>query len=221
MYDGERTVHGPGGQSGRWYQWGIVAGLIACVTYPVAVFVPMAPGVRVVVGAIFGPALATACLALGRILLLRRDRVSAELGGYSGALAGALVTSMILVQLAVVNSSAPVGEPETAGALRRQVWDVILGLDVAFDMFIGLAMVLFGLAMRDDRRFGTILGWSGMVIGAVLVVGLNLWTFPEPPADAGLFDSGPFAGFWFLVVTLQVVRIYLGENSIATGSEDH
>jgi hypothetical protein len=120
-----------------------------------------------------------------------------------------LVTGMILVQLAVVQSTAPPIDPELGNVLRRRIWDVILGLDVAFDMFIGLGTVFFGVAMLGDERFGKIVGWAGIAIGLVVIIGFNMATFPDPPADAGLFDPGPLTGIWYLVVTIQMIRAYV------------
>ena len=45
-----------------------------------------------------------------------------------------------------------------------------------------------------------------MVLGALLVV-LNVVTFPTPPADAGLFDIGPFVGLWYLFLMIRVLIV--------------
>jgi hypothetical protein len=198
------------GLTRNWMLLGIAAGLVACITYPVSIFVPMpSPRLTVIVAGSFGPALAIACIALGRIMLVKRHSVSATLGAYCNALAGALVTGMILVQLAVVQSTSPTIDPELANVIRRRIWDVILGLDVAFDMFIGLGTMFFGIAMLYDKRFRKILGWAGIAIGLIVIIGFNIATFPDPPADAGLFDPGPLSGIWYLVVTIQLIRAYV------------
>jgi hypothetical protein len=191
----------------QWAVVGIITGLIACVTYPLSIFVPFpSPRITLVVAGSFGPALAIACIALGRVLQLKRRSIFADLGAASNALAGALVTAMILVQLAVQQSTAPDADPELTRYLVRRIWDVILGLDVAFDMFIGLGTAFFGIAMLGDRRFGKVIGWIGIVIGLVVIIGFNMATFPEPPADAGLFDPGPLSGIWYLAVVVQMIR---------------
>lgn len=192
-------------ESRRWAAVGIAAGLVACVTYPLIIFVPMpSEKLTVVLGAAFGPALAVACIGLGRFLRSDQRSVVAELGAVSNALAGALVTGMILVQLAVRYSHAPSTDEALIDFVVTRIWDVVLGLDVAFDMFIGLGTAFFGLAMLKDRRFGKVLGWSGVILGLVLLIGFNLATFPVPPVDAGLFDPGPFTGLWYLVVVIRM-----------------
>jgi hypothetical protein len=41
---------------------------------------------------------------------------------------------------------------------------------------------------------------------AVLLLGFNLATFPEPPGESNLVDLGPFVGLWYLAVTIQLWR---------------
>ena len=189
-----------------WIRIGIGAGLFACIAYPAMVFVPLPRLPQLLLAGGFGPALATASLALVRILQARRRVPSIEIAGLFNALAGALVTAMVIVQLAVVQSPVEIPDPELARLLRLRIWDVILGLDVAFDAFIGLGTLLFGLAMIHDRRFGRIVGWLGVVIGGVLILGFNAWTFPLPPKDAGLLDPGPLSGLWYLAVVILLIR---------------
>ena len=101
---------------------------------------------------------------------------------------------MMLVQLAAGER----GEEMYAQA----VW---LGLDVAWDIYIGVGTLLFGAAAYRHEWFGKIIGASGVVI-AVMLLSLNLGTFPVPPANAGLFDAGPLVGIWYFVVTLAAAR---------------
>ena len=142
------------------------------------------------------PALGVASFGLRRLLDLKVPRVSSSLGALLNALAGALFTAMGLVQLAVVYS-APGGR---ASPEVKAVW---LGLDVAWDAYIGLGTICFGLAMLKHPRFGRVFGVSGIAIGAGLLA-LNLWTFPSPPVNAGLVDVGPAVGLWYLVVMMRM-----------------
>ena len=90
------------------------------------------------------------------------------------------VLGMIVIQLAV---GAGIGEitrgldEQTTKALRRGLRMIDLGLDVAWDMLIGTALILSGTAMR--RRTGLGLGWAipSVVLGMGLIV-LNAATFP-------------------------------------------
>ena len=109
-----------------------------------------------------------------------------------------VVLTMLVVQLAV---GAGVGEitkgldDAAARALRRGLRLIDHGLDVAWDILIGTALVFSGLSIRPRRGLG--LGWAvpSVVLGIALVV-LNAATFPWPPASRGLFDIGPLIGLF-------------------------
>lgn len=107
----------------------------------------------------------------------------------ANVVAAAQLLVMILVQLAV---TALVGHDTEFKAL----W---LGLDVAWDLYIGTGTMLFGLGMFLRGRFSVWLSISGLVVGGVLLV-LNIATFPTPPAAAGLIDVGPLVGLWYVLV---------------------
>jgi hypothetical protein len=120
------------------------------------VFVSLPRTPQVLLGASFGPALAVASVALVHILQARRRAPSLELAAICNALAGALVTAEIIIQLAINYSTAPAVDPQLSTIFRDHLWDIVLGLDVSFDVFIGLATLLFSINMMRDPRFGRI-----------------------------------------------------------------
>jgi hypothetical protein len=117
------------------------------------------------------------------------------------------VLGMLVVQLAV---GAGIGEitkgldEQTTKALRRGLRMIDLGLDVAWDMLIGTALILSGTAMR--RRSGLGLGWAlpSVVLGVALIA-LNAATFPWPPGDRGLIDIGPLIGVFVMALGARLV----------------
>jgi hypothetical protein len=125
----------------------------------------------------------------------------------------ATVLAMIVVQLAV---GAGVGEitegldEQTAWALRRGLRMIDLGLDVAWDILIGTALMLSGAAMRRRRGLGLAWAVPSSLLGMALIV-LNAATFPWPPADRGLIDIGPFIGVF--VMTLATRLAILGRRA--------
>jgi hypothetical protein len=171
--------------------------LIACASYPIAVFVPLPLGITVTLVAVFGPALAVASAGLYHAIRLHRASVAAGAAAILNAAGGGLFTAMLLVQIAVGIATGHRTDPSL-----QAVW---LGLDVAWDAYIGFGTTLFALAMLRHPRFGPLFAYSGLVIGALLLI-LNLYTFPTPPANAGLIDLGPFVGLWYLAVTVQMWR---------------
>lgn len=127
------------------------------------------------------------------------------------------VLAMIVVQLAV---GAGIGEitkgldPETAKALRRGLRMVDLGLDVAWDLLIGTALVCSGLAMRGRSGLGSGWGIPSAFFGIALI-GLNAATFPWPPADRGLFDIGPFIALFLMALAARLA--VLGRRAARSG----
>ncbi len=180
----------------RWIKLGVVGGLCASVLYPVLLFAPLPLGITAAVASFLGPAIGVGSLGLYQLIRLHAPSVTAALGAVHNLIAGALFTAMVLVQLAVRARA-----PETGGDLVG-VW---LGLDVAWDVYIGLGTLAFGWAMRRHPRFGWPFAASGLVLGALVIV-LNLIPFPVPPANAGSFDIGPFVGLWYLAATVQAWR---------------
>lgn len=95
---------------------------------------------------------------------------------------------------------------EAANLIYRGVNAVQWTMDVAFDIFYCLLIILFGALMYRHRDFGRFLGLLG-IISATGLLFLNLWTFPYPPAESGLFDLGPLTGVWWVLVIIQMFRI--------------
>lgn len=192
----------------RWARLGIVTGFLATIIYPTLIFAPLPDRLAVALAALWGPMLMIASLALYHVLAAYRRTIAAQIAVISNALAGALVTAMLLVQGATekawTDALTQAGD-ETAKNLVRAsgaiTWEVQLGLDVTWDVFISLGTFLFGLAMFSHPRFGKVVGSLGMVVGVSLFA-LNIWSFPTPPAEANLVDLGPAGGLWYFVVTL-------------------
>lgn len=150
--------------------------------------------------------------------LLDEDRSGhwAYLGWVSGVVAFSLVVVMMMVQSGVhfdvsdLARSDATFSPDTWGSVLAAVHGVDSGLDLAWDLFLALWLVLTGVAMMGHPRFGIWWGIPAVVIGAVLLV-VNGITVPDPPASAGLFDPGPLVGLYALV--LSVYLLLLGSRA--------
>ncbi len=180
----------------RWIQVGIAGGLCASVLYPLVIFAPLPLPAVAVCAALLGPAIGAGSLGLRQLIRVSGSSVRATLAAVSNVIAGALFTIMAMVQLAVRHSAEMVDPPMIG------VW---LGVDVAWDAYIGLGTLLFASAMQEHPRFRWPFALSGLILGAALLV-LNFWHFPVPPAQAGSVDVGPFVGLWYLAATIQSWR---------------
>lgn len=131
-----------------------------------------------------------------------RDGAANRLAFVFAVTAFSTLLAMIVVQLAVGTGLGELTQgldEETARALRRGLRLIDHGLDVAWDLLIGVALVFLGLAMRRRSRLG--LGWAIPSAGfGVALIGLNAATFPWPPADRGLFDIGPAIGLFMMAL---------------------
>ncbi len=136
-----------------------------------------------------------ASLGLKELLLVRGNSVSARDRAWMNFTAGTLFTAMVLVQLAFRYAPAT----EEAPPIPVGVW---LGLDVAWDIYIGLGTAFYSAAMLHHGRFGALFAVPEFLV-ALLLIGLNVPLSLPPPAEAGLFDFGPFVGLWYLAVTVQ------------------
>jgi hypothetical protein len=104
--------------------------------------------------------------------------------------ASALLLAMLLVQL---SAKATVAQPDAA---LKAVW---LGLDVAWDLYLGTGTILFAVCMFGRPGLGRVLAVLGLVAGGLLLI-FNIATFPIPPENAGWVDVGPLVGLWYLAV---------------------
>ncbi len=191
-----------------WTRIGIGAGIVACFVYPIMTLVDLPRIPQIILGASFGPALVVASVALTQILQARRKAPTIKLAAIFNSGAGALVTAMIIVQLAIIYSTAPPIEGELNDLLRHKIWDVVLGLDVAFDIFIGIGTLFFAINLIRDSRFGRIIGWAGIFVSIVPLLGANIYYFPDPPYVHGFPHVGIFTGLWYLWVVVYMIRSF-------------
>jgi len=149
---------------------------------------------------------------LHRLLTHKRTSLAGKFGIIYGCIAFVLVDIMLIVQ-GTVNAmmgerfvAAKETEQQLILTLHRALRSIDLGIDLVWDVFICIAVLLIGISMLRSRFFGLIFGISGMVIGMALLA-LNVATAPNPPGSTGLVDLGPLVGLWFLVVSIQMVRV--------------
>lgn len=147
---------------------------------------------------------------LYRVLDERGTGHAAFLGFVSGVVAFPIVVMHNMIQSGVqlevsdLARSDPTFSTGTWNSVAAAVHGVDNGLDLAWDVFLVLWLVLSGFAMLRHSRFGMWWGFPAIVIGSLALV-LNAITVPEPPASVGLFDPGPLVGLYALTVSVYLV----------------
>jgi hypothetical protein len=203
-----------------------IAGVVAVVCYVLAISLPwpetqLGTSTALIVVSAWPILSIVYSYGLYRFVAVERDGTANRLSFVFAVTAFTTVLGMIVVQLAVGAAIADItkgiDEPTTR-ALRRGLRMIDMGLDVAWDMLIGTALVLSGVAMRGRSGLGLAWAVPSMILGVALIV-LNAATFPWPPGDHGLVDIGPFIGLFVVAVATRLV--VLGKRTAVDADPTH
>jgi hypothetical protein len=191
------------GLSASWVKTGPAAGLLGIAAYFAAATGLLPQRAALLAAFSMGPLLSVAFIGFYHFLRAHRNSAALQTAAVFGVIAGTLVNLMLVVQQALF-----VGISRETRAAMGPAWEglnwVQLGIDVSWDIYISLAIILLGPALIRHPRFGPLLGGITIAAGLTLLV-LNLWTFPAPPGDSGLFDAGPFVGLWFAALSVRAL----------------
>jgi hypothetical protein len=202
-----------------WYGGGIAGALSVC-SYIAAIIYPwpetqLGTSISVVVVSAFPILGMIASYALCNYIAAEREWAANRIA-FVFAIAGfTTLLAMLLVQMAVVSGMAEITrdlDASTAKVLRRSMRMIDLGLDVAWDLLFGTAMILWGFALRKRSGFGPGWGFPSMALGGLLII-LNVAAFPWPPGSRGSFDLGPVAGIFMLALNIRLA--FLGRHAHA------
>ena len=129
-----------------------------------------------------------------------------------------IVAMMLAMQLGVrFGAKSYLAGIAQQGSFIRALRTLDMSLDVVFDVFLGWAMIIIAAPMYRHRRLGALWAVPSFVLG-LLLIALNVATFPFPPATKGLFDIGPAIGIYNLLLSVRVMMVGLKKKS-ATASE--
>ena len=193
--------------SEKWPRTGAYAGLFTAIGYLALATLPMPARLRHLL--FFSLPLSGILFVAGLYALLkdRRDSLALQIAALFGIIGFSVMNVLAVVQIAIhlrMTARAPdVADPAIRGLIRwieDSVNAVHLGLDISFDILVLTSVVLFGLAMIRDPRFGRVFGISGCALG-LATLALNLYTFPIPPDP----DLGPLDGLWTLAIAIRMM----------------
>lgn len=198
---------------GSWRWIAIVSGIVALASYFFSSVIEIFPwSVGRFLFYAFGPSLTLAAFATGRYVKGNRSSMPAlELGVLFVCIAGLAVNLMAVIQdcnFTFMRRRIAEAELESTKDALRQVLlgvnNVQLSLDIVFDIWIAAGTFFFALSAFFDLR-QRVFGLIGQAI-AVMALGVNFATLPDPPAEVGLFDPGPFVATW--MGTFLALAIY-------------
>jgi hypothetical protein len=178
----------------RWAGITAISGIAGFISYIVVLAAEQVTAYAVALAFGFAFGIAVSSIGIYHILGGAAGPRLGLIAAVANVTATALLLAMLLVQMSV---KAVV--PQSDAALKA-IW---LGLDVAWDLYIGAGTILFALCMFGRRGLGAWLAIPGLLVGALLLA-FNIATFPTPPANAGLVDVGPLVGLWYLVVYVRL-----------------
>lgn len=191
--------------------FGVIA--VACYFFGAVVELPVPDGISLLI--FFGfPAFGIAqWYQLRQVFSAESKRAIADLALIFAAAGFMLLTAMVMAQmgarLGIADLQSQVANEADKTALKmilKGVRFVDLGIDVAWDFFIGTAFILTGIAMRRVNGMGLPWGLPLSILG-VLLIALNAWTFPWPPNTRGLFDVGPFCATYLLILSVRLLLL--------------
>ncbi len=204
----------------RLWWYGGIAGAVSVCCYFLAILIPwpetqLGTSVSVVVVSGFPILGIMSSYALSSFIAAERDVAASRMAFAFATAAFATLLAMLLVQLAVGTGFAEMArgmDAATAKVLKRTLRLVDMGLDVAWDLLMCTAMILWGFALRRRSGFGP--GWALPLIalGGLLFI-LNVSTFPWPPGSHGSVDLGPVAGLFLLGLNIRLA--FLGRRAMA------
>lgn len=209
--------------SASWIKVGGICGISSIASYLGAAFVPLPEVLTLAAAFAFGPLLGIGAMGLFHALSLEKRGPLLQIASVF-ALAGSLtVLIMLTTQQAIfalnARAVAAAADPQVAAEIQRigeGLGAVHLGIDIAWDVLISVAVILFGIAMWRNPRFGRVFGGLGVVLGALLL-GFNLHYFPIPPIDQDSIDWGPFVALWLLVAFILTLRVCPRETPSVEG----
>jgi hypothetical protein len=208
----------------RLPRWLAVAGVLVIAAY-LGSTTGLLPADRLVLIPVFalGPVAVVGMLSIHERLAGGRPTLALHAGIVLLVIAFTLFTLMVVVQQTValqfrdLRASADAPTAELLRTIFTGVDFVQLGIDVAFDLFYCAGMTLVAFVMFRHPSYGRWLGGFGMAL-ALILLALNLATFPYVPAESGLIDVGPVTGVWWLLVIVQMVRNDRAARAVVAGA---
>ena len=200
-------------QNSEFYVIGGICGILGNINYIIAITFPLPPAVSFLL-AISWPIFSLIfAYSVYKYIAIHKQSINNQLAFLFTCLAFILVSIMISIQLVVktgmeesiINASG--SEKDTLLLILGSLRWVDLGVDLAWDIFLGFALLLLSIVIKGHPKFG--IWWSiPLALLGIAIIVTNLYTFPNPPDTRGLIDVGPLTGSFIIIFGGRMV--YLG-----------
>lgn len=208
----------------RLYLLGGISGILGTLSYLAAILVSLDPPSTFAVAMAWPVLSIIFAFSLYRLIGERKQAAANHLAFVFTCLGFTLVAGMLSIQLSVgvgieeFAAKSATGQREALDLIRRSLRLVDMGLDAAWDLFIGTGLLFLAIALNGDDRFGR---WWSIPLAALAaaLIALNTLTFPWPPDTRGLFDIGPAIGLFIIAMSVRLVLLSRMMNIPPSGQE--
>jgi hypothetical protein len=194
----------------KWLIVAVICGIIANINYVLATQVSISPTINRLLFFSFGPLLITTTIGLYKLLSTKDDLISIQLGTVFLILSGVCHTIMATMQGSIstfmkgyISNADNESQKELLMTIYKSVFSTQAGVDMTFDIFISLGVIMLAYSMWNNIHFGKIVSIMGILFAGTGLL-FNLIAFPENAGNIGLIDPSPLFGIWFLIVTIQM-----------------
>ncbi len=183
---------------------GSIGAIIGTICYIIGVTFPTTPSIGFLLMTIWPMSAIVFAYSVYKYIAIDDQSTSNQLAFIFTVIAFILVYIMLSVQIglkagisdAIALADSP--EKETLELILSSTSWVHLGIDLAWDMFLGASLIFLSLAIKRHARLG--MWWTiPMFVLGLSVIIINLYTFPYTPVSSGLFDIGPAIGTFMII----------------------
>lgn len=187
---------------------GALSGMLSILSYLTIAFFDLPHSLTFLLAMFFSLFGIVAIFSLKEYIAIQSPSYANTLSFTFGSIAFTICAIFLSAQLAVQIEVKPAADAPNQAILKlikESIRVIDMGMDVAWDMFIGTYLVLF---LFSTRRIAALKWWgmTGGVLGIALMV-FNVYTFPIPPANSGLFDLGPFIALYLFALHTRMLLL--------------
>lgn len=191
---------------------GSILAIIGTVCYILAISVPVSPSIGFILVSIWPISAIVASFAFYKYVSLTKQSFSNQLSFLFAVIAFVLVYIMAAIQIGLKSglgdtiSNSTGREKEVLTLILNSSQWIHLGIDVAWDIFLGCYLILLSIVVKNHPEFK--IWWAiPMFILGLLVIVINMYTFPYTPKSAGLIDIGPFIGLFMVIWAIRIIQL--------------